>query len=211
MFLNLLVFFCLFVLISLFVLILFLKTSRSILYLSIKSLLFKISSLISSMFIYINSLNIFKDLSASISGGITFKYTPALNKLFDLASSGISKLVASDNTKFVEIINGNGIKGFARAVANKMQVNGNAQLKISDAKRFNQMTTHIQYRSGYRDDAVKLNQSLLNKPYLVRNDNLPSDVAIRLVLGRDLLQQSNKSAMTNLHPEEEASELLRGC
>ena len=152
-----------------------------------------------------NKLNIYKDLSASISGGITFKYTPALNKLFDLASSGISKLVASDNTKFVEIINGNGIKGFARAVANKMQVNGNAQLKISDAKRFNQMTTHIQYRSGYRDDAVKLNQNLLNKPYLVRNDNLPSNVAIRLVLGRDLLQQSNKSAMTNLHPEEEAS------
>ena len=153
----------------------------------------------------INSLNIFKDLSASISGGITFKYTPALNKLFDLASSGISNLVANDNTKFVEIVNGNGIKGFARAVANKMQVNGNAQLKVSDAKRFNKMRTHIQYRSGYRDAAVSLNQNLLNKPYLVRNDNLPSDVAIRLVLGRDLLQQSNKSAMTNLHPEEEAS------
>ena len=131
--------------------------------------------------------------------------SPALNKLFDLATSGISILVASDNTKFVEIINGNGIKGFARAVANKMQVNGNSQLKISDAKRFNQMTTHIQYRSGYRDDAVKLNQNLLNKPYLVRNDNLPNNVAIRLVLGRDLLQQSNKSARTNLHPEEEAS------
>ena len=152
-----------------------------------------------------NSLNIFKDLSVSISGGITFKYTPALNKLFDLASSGISKLVASDNTKFIEIINGNGIKGLARAVANKMQVNGNPQLKVSDAKRFNKMRTHIQYRSGYRDDAVNLNQNLLNKPYLVRNDNLPSNVAIRLILGRDLLQQSSKSAMTNLHLEEEAS------
>lgn len=152
-----------------------------------------------------NSLNIFKDLSASISGGITFKYTPALNKLFDLASSGISNLVASDNTKFVEIMNGNGIKGFARAVANKMQVNGNVQLKVSDAKSFNQMRTHIQYRSGYRDAAVNLNQNLLNKPYLIRNDNLPSNVAIRLVLGRDLLQQSNKTAMTNLQLEEEAS------
>ena len=100
----------------------------------------------------------------------------------------------SDN-KFVEIINGNGIKGIAKAVASKFKESGNMQLKVADAKRFNQMKTHIQYKTGYRDDAMNLNRNLLNKPYLIRNDNLPNNVALRLVLGRDLIQAVSVSAM----------------
>ena len=134
------------------------------------------------------------NILAAISGGISFKHAPAINKLFDLASSGITSFNVSDN-KFVEIINGNGIKGIAKAVASKFKESGNMQLKVADAKRFNQMKTHIQYKSGHRNDALNLNRNLLNKPYLIRNDNLPNDVAMRLVLGRDLIQAANVSAM----------------
>lgn len=136
-----------------------------------------------------------KNIVAYISGGITFKHTSVMNKLFDLASNSASVFYVSDNSKFVEIVNGNGIKGIAKAVAGRFQESGNVQLKVADAKRFNQMKTHIQYKSGYRKDAVSLNHSLLNKPYLVRNDNLPNNIALRLVLGRDLMQGGNMQAI----------------
>ena len=42
---------------------------------------------------------------------------------------------------------------------------------------------------------MNLNRNLLNKPYLIRNDNLPNNVALRLVLGRDLIQAVSVSAM----------------
>lgn len=135
------------------------------------------------------------NLLAAISGGISFKHAPAINKLFDMASNSIANFNVSDSNKFVEIINGNGVKGIAKAVAGKFKESGNMQLKVADAKRFNQMKTHIQYKSGHRDDAVNLNRSLLNKPYLIRNDSLPDNVALRLVLGRDLIQGASVSAM----------------
>ena len=78
------------------------------------------------------------------------------------------------------------------------------QLKVADAKRFNQMKNHIQYKTGHRVDAVNLNRNLLNKPYLIRNDNLPNDVALRLVLGRDLMQGPGVSAMIEEDAEIEA-------
>ncbi len=140
-----------------------------------------------------------KNLLAAISGGISFKHAPAINKLFDLASNGIANFNVSDNSKFVEIINGNGVKGIAKAVASKFSESGNMQLKVADAKRFNQMKTHIQYKSSHRDDAVNLNRQLLNKPYLVRNDHLPDNVAMRLVLGRDLIQNANMNAGTTTY------------
>lgn len=131
----------------------------------------------------------------AISGGITFKHIPVIKKLFDLASNQMASFNISNSNQIVEIVNGNGLKGMARAVASKFQENSTIQTKVANAKRFNQMKTHIQYKTGYRDDAVNLNHHLLNKPYLVRNDSLPSDVALRLVLGRDLLQQLGSSAM----------------
>lgn len=135
------------------------------------------------------------NLLAAISGGISFKHAPAINKLFDLASNSIANFNVSGSNKFVEIINGNGVKGIAKAVASQFKEAGNMQLRVADAKRFNQMKTHIQYKSGHRDDALNLNRNLLNKPYLIRNDNLPNDVALRLVLGRDLIQGASLAAM----------------
>ena len=141
--------------------------------------------------------NISKNLLVAKSGGITFKHMPAISKLFGSSETALATFSLSDNNKLVEIINGNGIKGMARSVASKFEVSNNVQTKVADAKRFNQMKTHIQYKSGYRDDAVNLNHHLLNRPYLIRNDKLPSNVSLRLVLGKDLLPRFNSAAMAN--------------
>ena len=141
--------------------------------------------------------NISKNLLVAKSGGITFKHMPAISKLFGASETALATFSLSGNNKLVEIINGNGIKGMARIVASKFEVSNDVQTKVANANRFNQMKTHIQYKSGYRDDAVNLNHHLLNRPYLIRNDKLPSNVSLRLVLGKDLLPRFNSAAMAN--------------
>ena len=131
--------------------------------------------------------SISKEIMVEISGGISIKHMPAISKLFGETDNVLATFSVSDSNKLVEIINGNGIKGMARTVANKFEVTNNVQTKVANARRFNQMKTHIQYKSGYRDDAVNLNHHLFNKPYLIRNDKLPDNVSLRLVLGKDLL------------------------
>lgn len=140
-----------------------------------------------------NLANTPKEILVALSGGVTFKHISAISKLFDVTENVISPFNLSDSNKFVEIVNGNGVKGLAKTVANKFNFGNKVQAKVADADRFNQMKTYIQYKKGYREDAVNLNHYLLNKPYLVQNDNLPSNLALRLVLGRDLLQRTNKS------------------
>ena len=141
--------------------------------------------------------NISKNLLVAKSGGITFKHMPAISKLFGASETALATFSLSGNNKLVEIINGNGIKGMARIVASKFEVSNDVQTKVANANRFNQMKTHIQYKSGYRDDAVNLNHHLLNRPYLIRNDKVPSNVSLRLVLGKDLLPRFNSAAMAN--------------
>jgi hypothetical protein len=143
-----------------------------------------------------------QQIIAAISGGITFKHVPVVSKLFDLASNGLVSFQLSANDKFVEVINGNGLKGIAKSVSEKLKERGLENIRIADAKRFNLAKTHIQYRTGYRDDAVNLNHNLLNRPYLMRNDNLPADVNVRLVLGRDLIANINHAELSLMEENE---------
>ena len=126
-------------------------------------------------------------LQVAMSGGIIFKHNTVISKLFDVASTTLTGFKLSDTGKYLEVINGNGTKGIAGAVASKLKENGIEYTKIANAKKFNYIKTYIEYRIGYRNDAVNLNHSLLNKPFLIRNDRLSADTAIRLVLGKDLL------------------------
>lgn len=143
-----------------------------------------------------------QQIIAAISGGITFKHVPVVSKLFDLASNELVSFQLSANDKFVEVINGNGLKGIAKSVSEKLKERGLENIRIADAKRFNLAKTHIQYRTGYRDDAVNLNHNLLNRPYLMRNDNLPADVNVRLVLGRDLIVNINHAELSLMEGNE---------
>lgn len=138
------------------------------------------------------------ELIATLSGGITLKNMPVVTKLFDLATTGFISLQLTSNNQYMEIINGNGLKGVARTVASQLNERGIVKIKVGDAKKFTISKTHIQYRTGYRDDAVSLNHNLLNHPYLIRNDNLPADTKIRLILGRDLMSNLNQAELNSL-------------
>ena len=126
-------------------------------------------------------------LQVVASGGVNFKHSVTISKLFDVADITLKEFKLSDSGKYLEVINGNGARGVAGAVASVLKGNGIENTKIADAKKFNYFRTRIEYRTGYRDDAVNLNHTLLNKPFLIRNDSLSTSTAIRLVLGRDLL------------------------
>lgn len=121
------------------------------------------------------------------SGGTNFKHAPIVSKLFDFNNSTTITHKLTNQDQYLEVINGNGVKGIASAVAAELNQRGISQIKLADANRFNKSKSYIQYRTGYRADAVNLNHGLLNRPLLMRNDNLPANVAIRLVLGKDLL------------------------
>lgn len=148
-----------------------------------------------------NNIDSSQQIVAATSGGITFKHMPVVSKLFDLASTGVVSLQLSSNSKYMEVINGNGLKGIAKSISEKLKERGIENIRVADAKRFNLAKTHIQYRTGYRDDAVNLNHNLLNRPYLLRNDNLPADVNIRLVLGRDLIANINYAELKSMEED----------
>lgn len=123
---------------------------------------------------------------ATASGGVNLKYSQALNNLFDINMQSLKVFENSQDINTLEIVNGNGVKGIARVVANKMQESVSVSLKVADAKSFIYSRTFIQYKPGYRNEAVILNRSLLNKPYLLISNNLPKGITLRLVLGKDL-------------------------
>lgn len=85
-----------------------------------------------------------------------------------------------------EVANGNGVQGMARRVAGHLSERGLPKARVSNQKPFNQHTTVVQYRPGYRAEADLVGSRLPQKAELVMADNLASDVQIRLVLGRDL-------------------------
>lgn len=130
---------------------------------------------------------------AAASGGVNLKHSQALYNLFDYTMQSLIVFKNSQDINILEIVNGNGVKGIARVVANKMQEAVSVSLKVSDAKSFNYSRTFIQYKPGYRNDAVILNRSLLNKPYLLLSNNLPKGITLRLVLGKDLFLQTYKA------------------
>lgn len=138
--------------------------------------------------------NINKPIKILASGGISLKLMPAISQLFDIGNKMLALFTPTHSSKYIEVINGNGLKGIASTVVKKLKEGSSlSNYRVADAKRFNKSKTYIYYKSGFRDDAVKLNHSLLNRPNLVRNDNLPNDVMIRLVLGLDLVRKDRKT------------------
>lgn len=126
-------------------------------------------------------------IKVAVSGGISFKLQPAIKSMFDIGNKMLALFTPSNHKKHIEVINGNGLKGIAGAVAKQLKEGGAENLRVRDAKRFNKYKTYIQYRAAYRVDAMNLNSSLLNRPTIVENNNLPKDVMLRLILGRDLI------------------------
>lgn len=102
----------------------------------------------------------------------------------------------------LEVSNGNGVTGMAKRVAGHLKRIGVSTSRLTNQLPFRQPATEVQYRDGYRAEAGKL-ASTLDKPVaVVRNDGLRSDIHVRLVLGRDV---HNETAL--FEPESSKAQL----
>ena len=123
------------------------------------------------------------------SGGVSFKIHPLVNKLFDENAVAIAAESDLRNRAFIiEIVNGNGVKGFARKTGETLTKLGlNQPQKFTNKKRYNQYKTVLEYRVGYRGEAVQLARTLNTTPVLMKYNGMPNNADLRLVLGRDAI------------------------
>jgi len=90
----------------------------------------------------------------------------------------------------LEVSNGNGITGMARRVAKSLKGIGLETALLTNQLPFQQVSTEIQYRDGYRSQAARLGAALQAPIDLVKNDALRNDIDIRLLLGRDVASEA---------------------
>lgn len=123
-----------------------------------------------------------KLLLAVNSGGVTMYEDKTADRWLE---DNVSNTSLAFNAT-VHIVNANGIRGIATAISKSLNLVGIHQTKVRDSKHFNVALTQIQYRSGYREEAVALHQLLKLKPLIYKNDALPPAVSVKLVLGKDI-------------------------
>lgn len=85
----------------------------------------------------------------------------------------------------LEIVNANGKKGSARLFAERISILKSDDIVLTSRKPYEQKTT-IRYRSTFYKEAIILMNELDNLPSLVLDDNLPEDISLRLILGRNI-------------------------
>jgi Flp pilus assembly protein TadD len=90
----------------------------------------------------------------------------------------------------IEVSNGNGVRGMARLLAGYLRQQGVGVNRLTNHLGFNQNRTEVQYRDGYRPQAVRLQMTLPVQADLVSSSVLGKDVDVRLVLGRDVVKEN---------------------
>lgn len=86
----------------------------------------------------------------------------------------------------IEVSNGNGVAGLARKVAGFLDGEGYSGARLTNQKPFRVLSSQVQYRSGYREQAQSLVSTLPGHSALVQTNDLRGDISIRVVLGKDL-------------------------
>lgn len=94
-------------------------------------------------------------------------------------------IVAGNKIFRLEIANGNGVTGLARKVHTTLVQQGLPASHLINLKPYRTQETTIQYRSGFRDEALRLSQKLSKPSRLVSNEHLRSSADVQLVLGKD--------------------------
>jgi hypothetical protein len=84
----------------------------------------------------------------------------------------------------LEIRNGNGVTGMARALARDMDDPGLRVVRLSNQKGFNVERTRVEYQSAFREVAAKLAERFAGATLQEVESCNTADV--RLVIGRDL-------------------------
>lgn len=86
----------------------------------------------------------------------------------------------------IEVSNGNGVTGMARKVAGYLDGEGYSGARLTNQKPFRVLSSQVQYRVGYREQAQSLVSTLPGYTNLIQANNLRGDISIRVVLGKDL-------------------------
>jgi len=100
-------------------------------------------------------------------------------------SSSTTSIAELQNIR-LEVSNGNGVEGLAARVAKQLNHVGVTTTLLTNQRPFDQVTTEIQYREGYRSAATGLGATLKVPMAVVKKDDLRSDIQVRLVLGEDV-------------------------
>ena len=115
-----------------------------------------------------------------------------------ILASSLSAPTAGEHSFKLMVSNGNGIERMAAKFGALLSSIGFPKASLTNQKPFNQTHTVIQYEKGYLAEATRLSQLLKDikrKTILSENNGLPSNINVRLVLGKDL---SNKQVQTYL-------------
>ena len=86
----------------------------------------------------------------------------------------------------IEVSNGNGVTGMAKKVAGFLGGAGYSRTHLTNQKPFHVVSSQVQYRAGYREQAQSLAMTLPRQPGIVQSDNLRGNISVRVVLGKDL-------------------------
>lgn len=86
----------------------------------------------------------------------------------------------------IEVSNGNGITGMAKVVGGFLRDKGFKATRLTNQKTYAQETTQVEYRAGFLAEAERLRASLPGEVTLVETKDLRKDIAVRLVLGKDI-------------------------
>ena len=93
-------------------------------------------------------------------------------------------------TARLEIANGNGVTGMAGKVGQLFTSQGYPAVRLTNQKPYQVRMTQIQYRAGYQTAAQLLKLSLPESLELVQRNDMRADVAVRLVLGKDIVTRA---------------------
>lgn len=120
---------------------------------------------------------------AVASGGVSLTTPRKLPAQLNYAA--LPPMLLSRAPYVIEVVNANGTKRIAKAVADRMAEVGVTNTQTRDSKRFNIAQSNIQYHPKYKQDAAKLNQLFVNKLPLYPNTALPEQVGLKIVLAKD--------------------------
>lgn len=86
----------------------------------------------------------------------------------------------------IEVSNGNGITGMAKVVGGFLRDKGFRATRLTNQKSYGQEMTQVEYRAGFLAEAERLRASLPGEANLVETKDLRKDIAVRLILGKDI-------------------------
>jgi tetratricopeptide (TPR) repeat protein len=101
-------------------------------------------------------------------------------------AAGEADPVSPAAVAYLEVMNGNGVKGLANSVTRYLAAQGYPTLGAGNQPQFNEAWTRIEYRPGHAEQARRLGGMLPVKLALSEVAAMEGQASIRLVLGKDL-------------------------